>query len=123
MLVSKTMTVFSLVWLTGVFPKWKRNSVNSANSGNQINHRNMNWAQFKDPVSHMCLAGAVVASWSLTPRGGWVAGLIPFTVMTNIFVTEFREFIENIQENSTVPVTHLVINHSSTGAGRLTRAV
>ena len=22
--------------------------------------------QFKDPVSHMCLAGAVVASWSLT---------------------------------------------------------
>ena len=21
---------------------------------------------FKDPVSHMCLAGAVVASWSLT---------------------------------------------------------
>ena len=26
----------------------------------------MNWAQFKDPVSHMCLAGAVVASWPLT---------------------------------------------------------
>ena len=83
----------------------------------------MNWAQFKDPVSHMCLAGAVVASWSLTPRGGWVAGSIPFTVMTNIFVTEFREFIENIQENSTVPVTHLIIHHNSTGARRLTRAV
>ena len=46
----------------------------------------MNWAQFKDPVSHMCLAGAVVASWSLTQE---VAGLSPFTVMTNIFVTEF----------------------------------
>ena len=26
----------------------------------------MNWAQFKDLVSHMCLAGAVLASWSLT---------------------------------------------------------
>ena len=26
----------------------------------------MNWAQFKDPVSHMCCAGTVVASWSLT---------------------------------------------------------
>ena len=26
----------------------------------------MNWAQFKDPVSHMCLAGAVVAFYSLT---------------------------------------------------------
>ena len=32
----------------------------------------MNWAQFKDPVSHMCLAGTVVASWSLTQD---VAGL------------------------------------------------
>ena len=28
--------------------------------------RGMNWSQFKVPVSHMCLAGAVVASWSLT---------------------------------------------------------
>ena len=26
----------------------------------------MNWAQFKDPASHMCVAGTVVASWSLT---------------------------------------------------------
>ena len=26
----------------------------------------MNGAQIKDPVSHKCLAGAVVASWSLT---------------------------------------------------------
>ena len=25
-----------------------------------------NWAEFKDPVSHMRLAGTVVASWSLT---------------------------------------------------------
>ena len=53
----------------------------------------MNWAQFKDPVSHMCLAGAVVASWSLTQE---VASSNPFTVMTNIFVTEFVEFSENI---------------------------
>ena len=42
----------------------------------------MNWAQFKDPVSHTCLAGAVVASWSLTQE---VAGLSPFTVITNSF--------------------------------------
>ena len=41
----------------------------------------MNWAQFKDSVSHMCLADAVVASWSLTQE---VVGLSPFTVMTNI---------------------------------------
>ena len=26
----------------------------------------MNWAQFKDPVSDRCLAGTVVAFWSLT---------------------------------------------------------
>ena len=53
----------------------------------------MNCGQFKDPVIHMCLAGAVVASWSGTRE---MAGLNPFTVMTNIFVTEFNEFKENI---------------------------
>ena len=26
----------------------------------------MNWAQFKYPVSHMCLDGIVVGHWSLT---------------------------------------------------------
>ena len=41
----------------------------------------MNWPQFKHPVSHMCLAGAVVASWCLTQE---VAGSSPFTVMINI---------------------------------------
>ena len=48
----------------------------------------MNWAQFKDPVSHMCLAGAVLASWSVTQE---VAGLNLFTVMTNIFAAEFNK--------------------------------
>ena len=47
--------------------------------------------QFKDPFFHMCLAGDVVASWSLTQE---VAGLSPFTVMTNIFVSQFVEFSE-----------------------------
>ena len=46
----------------------------------------MNWGQFKDPVSHMCLAGAVVASWSLMQE---MAGSSLFTVMTNIFVSKF----------------------------------
>ena len=32
----------------------------------------MNWAQFKNPVPHMCLAGAVVACWFVTQE---VAGL------------------------------------------------
>ena len=32
----------------------------------------MNQDQFKDPVSHMCLTGAVVASGSLTQEvAGW----------------------------------------------------
>ena len=31
----------------------------------------MDWGEFKDPGSHMCLAGTMVASWSLTnTRGG-----------------------------------------------------
>ena len=44
-------------------------------------------------ISHVCLAGIVVASWSLRQD---VAGSIPFTVMTNIFVIKFSEFKENI---------------------------
>ena len=40
----------------------------------------------------MCFAGTVVAFWSLTQE---MAGSNPFTVMTNIFVTEFSEFSEN----------------------------
>ena len=50
--------------------------------------------QFKESVSHMCLAGTVVASWYLTQE---VASSNPVTVMTNIFVAEFIEFSENIQ--------------------------
>ena len=34
--------------------------------------KSLNCAQFKDPVSNMCLAGTVVASWSLTQKvAGW----------------------------------------------------
>ena len=55
-----------------VFPKWNKNSLNSANSKSLINHWSMNWAQFKDPVSHMCLAGVVVASCLLHNR--WLGG-------------------------------------------------
>ena len=51
---------------SGVFPKWKVNSVNSANSMNLLKHE---WDHFKDVVSHLCLAGTVVASWSLTRDG------------------------------------------------------
>ena len=52
----------------------------------------MNWGEFKDPVSHMCLIGSVVTPSFLTQE---VAGL------NNIFhkknsVTEFAEFSENI---------------------------
>ena len=54
----------------------------------------MNWGQFKDPVSHMCLGGTVIASWSLTQE---VVGLSPFIVITNIFVSEFNK-IQQISE-------------------------
>ena len=51
------------------------NSLNSANSGNLVNHSSMNWVQFKDLGVQMCLADTVVASWSLTQE---VAGPSPF---------------------------------------------
>ena len=40
----------------------------------------------------MCLTGAVVASWPLTQEVAGLAGLSPFTVMINIFVTETQLF-------------------------------
>ena len=47
-------------------------SLNSLNSRNLINYWSMNWSQFKDPISHICIAGTVVASWSLTQEvAGW----------------------------------------------------
>ena len=51
----------------------------------------MNWAQFKDPASHMCFAGAMVASWYIKHE---VTGMSLFTIdlITNIFVTEFSKF-------------------------------
>ena len=58
-----------VIWLIGVFPKWGRTFSEA-------------WNQ--DPVSHMCLAGAVLS---------------PFTAMTNIFVTEFSE---TVRKNSNV---------------------
>ena len=53
----------------------------------------MNQGQFKEFVSHMCLADTVVASCSSTQE---MAGSSPFTGITNNFVTEFSEFRENI---------------------------
>ena len=86
------------------------------------NHWSMNWTQFKDPVSHMCLAGAVVASWSLTQEvagsspfkdpishmclagavvASWsltqeVAGSSPFTVMTNILLLNSANSLKHL---------------------------
>ena len=49
---------------------------------NLVYHWSMYWAQCKDPVSYMYLAGSVAVSWSLTQE---VAGLNPPIVMTYIF--------------------------------------
>ena len=62
----------------------------------------MNWAQFKDPVSHICAAGTVVAFWSFTQE---LAGSRPFIVMTNFFVTEFRK---TFRENCIVSVINAI---------------
>ena len=53
----------------------------------------MSLSQFKVPLCNICLASTVAASWSLTQE---LTGLNPFTVLTNIFATEFAEFRENI---------------------------
>ena len=52
---------------------------------------------FKVPVSHTCLAGIVVASWSLTQE---IAGLSPFTVMTNILSLNSANSVKTFRKNS-----------------------
>ena len=57
----------------------------------------MNEAQFKDPVSHMCLTGCYGSILVCNTRGG---GFEPFNVMINIFITEFSKFSETFRKNS-----------------------
>ena len=86
----------SSIHVVGVFPKWSRTFIKFSEFTefrDLINHWSINSVQYKDPVSHMCLACTVVESWSLT----WeVVGSTPFTVMASNFVTQFSKFSENI---------------------------
>ena len=67
-LLWKTMMIANKCGLqhNWVFPKWKGNSVNLANSENLVNHWSMNVDQFKDPLSYPCLGGSVLSSLFLT---------------------------------------------------------
>ena len=49
----------------------------------------------------MCLAGTGGRILVSHTRNGCVADSSPFTIMTNIFVTEFSEFNETFRNNST----------------------
>ena len=49
----------------------------------------MNWAQFRDTLCYLCLAAAVVASWSL------YTGALNKLFKNIIY---FKEFSENIKE-------------------------
>ena len=60
----------------------------------------MYWAQFKDNVSHMCVAGTVVATWYLTKE---VAGSSPFN--DKYFITE--NIKEKLHSHNQAPVTEL----------------
>ena len=73
------------VFLNGV--EFSLNSLNSVNSGCLINHSNMNWVQFKDLVSYVCLVGCVVISWSLTEEV--VGSMKPVRKISIVFVYLF----------------------------------
>ena len=61
----------------------------------------MNWAQLKDPVSHMCLAGALVASLSLTQE---VAGSSPFNDKDLLSLNSLNS-VKTFRKNSIGTVT------------------
>ena len=63
----------------------------------------MNWGQIKDHVSHICLAGVVLASWSLAQEMKGLNSFVVIIVITNNFVTEFRKFNENMKRNLQCP--------------------
>ena len=56
----------------------------------------MNWVKFNVPVSDMCLAGTVVACWSLIQEVAGLQGFESFYFDDKNVFTEFREFTENI---------------------------
>ena len=82
-LLSNRLTVYSMEF----FLNGAGHSLNSVNSGNLINHWSMNWAQFKDPVSHMCLSSAVVASRSPTQEVAGSSSLMALFVLSSPSVT------------------------------------
>ena len=61
----------------------------------------MNWTGFEDPISHMCLAGTVLASWSLTQE---MAGSSPLTVMTHFNPLNSINSMKTFDENSFVNI-------------------
>ena len=66
----------------------------------------MNGAQFKDPVSHICLAGTVVASWSLTQE---VADSSPFNDKISKVIYEYLYHPENFYLYYMCVTCHLLI--------------
>ena len=69
--------------------------MNSANSGNLVNHRSMIWAQFKVPISHMCLTAVAFCLWHKRWLG---CRFEPFYCNDKYFVTEFTEFSETFRK-------------------------
>ena len=65
------------------------NSVISVISGSLINQWSMNWAQFQDPVSHICLADPEVANWSLTQEVADLNSVKTFR-KNSIYLTAFE---------------------------------
>ena len=84
-------------------------------SGNLMNQANMNLSQFTDLVSYMCLAGYVVASWSLTQE---MAGSSSFTIATIILSLNSLNSVKTFRENSIIKYQCyrlLILGVNSTG--------
>ena len=78
--------------------------------GESVNYWSMNWAQFNDPVSHICLAGIVVHP-GLLQKSWQVRALL----MTNIFVIE--NSVKTFRKNSNALTRKLALgfNFKNTG--------
>ena len=66
-------------------------------NGTGILINGMNYNQFRNPISHMCLVGTVVASWSLIQK---MACSNPFTAMTNFLSLNFLNSMKSSGETN-----------------------
>ena len=96
--------IISYITANDFFLNWVELSLNSANPRNlKITEVWIGLTLKRSCLSRVCCwcFGSILVSYT---RCGYAVGSSPFTVMTNIFVTEFSEFSATFRKNSIITI-------------------